>query len=215
MKTQLVRSNGYSISQAIRLLKLGEPLVFPTDTVYGLGALIDEAAVAKLYVVKGRAFDKPIAALIARPQALAQVADLDQLSPDRRALCELLIAHFWPGGLTLVLPAQPTVPAKMISGGSTVGVRMPNHPIALTILEQCGGALAVTSANQSGHPSPNSAEAALASLDGRLEMILDGGRQPMSLESSVLDLSSEHPRLLRAGAVTAEELRAAGVLLAI
>jgi L-threonylcarbamoyladenylate synthase len=121
---------------------------------------------------------------------------------------DALVARFWPGGLTLVVPRRPEVPDILCAGGPTVAVRMPDHPLALALIEAMGGALAVTSANLSGRPAPAEADQALADLDGRVALVLDGGRCPGGLASSVLDLSQHPPVLLRAGPREVAALRA-------
>jgi L-threonylcarbamoyladenylate synthase len=192
-----------SLAQAVEILRAGGVVAFPTDTVYGLGARAwDAAAVAQLYVAKGRAESKAIPILLASADALGEVAD--QVPP----LAWALAARFWPGPLTLVVPRQARVPDVVTGGGDTVAVRVPNHPVALQLIKALGEPLAATSANLSGAPSPVSADDVLSQLRGRIPLILDGGPCPGGLASTVLDLTREPPVILRRGPVSREDLRA-------
>jgi len=190
-----------ALPQAEQLLRLSDLVAFPTDTVYGLGALFtDPAAIEKLYLVKGREAAKAIAVLICDMTALSQVtAELSDLAAR-------LAKRFWPGPLTLVVPAHPDLPANL-SPLPTVGVRMPDHPVALALLRRTGP-LAVTSANLSGYPSARTAEEVLAQLDGHIPLILDGGETPGGLSSTVVDCTGNQPVILRQGPVTLEQLLA-------
>jgi L-threonylcarbamoyladenylate synthase len=191
-----------SLAQAVEILRAGGLVAFPTDTVYGLGARAwDAAAVAQLYVAKGRAESKAIPILLASADALGEVAD--QVPP----LAWALAARFWPGPLTLVVPRQARVPDVVTGGGDTVAVRVPNHPVALQLIKALGEPLAATSANLSGAPSPVSADDVLSQLRGRIPLILDGGPCPGGLASTVLDLTTEPPVILRRGPVSREDLR--------
>jgi L-threonylcarbamoyladenylate synthase len=200
LETRMISSNEPgTLEQAERLLHLGELVAFPTDTVYGLGALLaDPSAIEQLYVVKGREAAKAIAVLIGDETDLAQVAG---------ALSDLaarLAQRFWPGPLTLVVPAHPALPANL-SPLPTVGVRMPDHPVALALLRRTGP-LAVTSANLSGQPSARTAGEVFAQLNGRIPLILDGGETPGGLPSTVVDCTGGKPVILRQGPITPEQL---------
>lgn len=200
------------IAAAADIIAAGGVAVFPTDTVYGVGSLAwDEQAVAKLYSAKGRDFSKAIPVLVDGIGAVERVADLARLPLPMRRIAALLMRQFWPGGLTIVLPHKGNLPDRLTAGGTTIALRMPNHPITLALLAQCGGALAVTSANRSGNPSPTDAAAARADLDGLVDIILDGGPTPAGIESSIITLDGDVPRLLREGAISRDQLRAAGV----
>lgn len=177
-------------------------VAFPTDTVYGVGALVSRPdAIQRLYLVKGRAAGKAIAVLVGRVADLANVAG--ELSP----AAQILARHFWPGPLTLVLTKHPALPAA-ISPLPTVGVRQPDHPITGALLEQVGP-MAVTSANRSGEANSLTAADVLAQLAGRIELILDGGRVPGGVPSTVVDCTGAAPRVLREGPVTAAAIAAA------
>jgi L-threonylcarbamoyladenylate synthase len=200
------------IAAATDIISAGGVAVFPTDTVYGVGALAwDEQAVAKLYAAKGRDFSKPIPVLVSSSVAVDQVANLELLPLAMRQVAELLMQAFWPGGLTIVLPRDGGLPDRLTAGGATVGVRMPNHPLTLALLDQCGGALAATSANRSGHPSPTDAATARAELDGLVDIILDGGPAPGGVESTIISLDGDLPSILREGAISRDQIKAAGV----
>ena len=192
-----------AMDRAVEVLRSGEPLVFPTDTVYGVGCdLWSERSIARLYEVKQRPLSMPIPVLVGGVEQVEQVA---------REVPETffeLVKRYWPGGLTLVVRRRTSVPAILCAGGDTVAVRMPDNPIALALIARMGGALAVTSANRSGQPAPTTAQAAGEQLEGRVPLILDGGICPGGQASTLVNLSTQPPRLLRQGGVTAEALRA-------
>lgn len=194
-----------AIAEAAAVLKRGGLVAFPTDTVYGVGALVwDTAAVASIYVAKQRAPEKAIPLLVASKDALVPEHGLvgGQLPPtiDRLAAC------FWPGALTLVVPCSSRVPAVVTGGGNTVAMRVPDHPVALRLLAVLDAPLAATSANLSGQPSPLTAQEVMAQLAGRIDFVLDGGSCPGGIASTVLDLTCEPPRVLRAGPISATQL---------
>jgi L-threonylcarbamoyladenylate synthase len=189
------------IEQAAALLRAGELVAFPTDTVYGVGAVAwNREAVGKLYVAKLRALDKAIPILLADPADLAQVAHA--VSPTVRRLAE----HFWPGPLTLVVPRSAQVPDEVTSGGDSVAVRVPDHSLARALIRAAGAPLATTSANLSGGPSPVTAHEVSAQLAGRVAMILDGGRCPGGVACTVVDLTGPSPVVLRPGPISLEEI---------
>lgn len=192
-----------AIARAARVLQEGGLVAFPTETVYGLGAdALSGAAVARIFSAKGRPADNPLIVHV------ADVAAARGLVREFPALAERAAAALWPGPLTIVLPRGAVVPDITTAGQATVAIRVPAHPVALALLRACGRPLAAPSANRSGRPSPTLAAHVLADLDGRVELILDGGPTLHGLESSVLDLSRGRPMLLRRGSVTIEQLRA-------
>lgn len=182
---------------AVEMLRAGEVIAFPTDTVYGIGVRADSAAaIEKLYQVKARSMDKPIAVMIAD---LHQLEQLTESVPDTvRRLAEL----FWPGALTMVLPKRSNLPENLTSLPG-VGVRIPDHPFTLELL-RCCGPLAVTSANLSGQPEAVSAYAVMAQLGGKLALVVDGGESQGGIPSTVVDLSRASPRVLREGPITSK-----------
>jgi L-threonylcarbamoyladenylate synthase len=183
------------------LLRAGELVAFPTDTVYGVAALVwDPAAVAKLYAAKLRSLDKAIPVLLADPADLALVARGLSLAAIRIA------ARFWPGPLTLVVPKAARVPAEVTAGGDSVAVRVPAHDLARALIRAAGAPLATTSANLSGQPSPVTAEEVAAQLAGRIAMILDGGPCPGGVPSTVVDLTAGRPVILRPGPIALEQI---------
>jgi len=191
-----------AMDSAVEVLRAGEPLVFPTDTVYGIGCdLWSERAIAGLYAAKQRPTSMPIPVLVSDVEQVAQVT---RELPE--AFHELARRH-WPGGVTLIVWRDARVPDILCAGGDTVAVRMPNDPIALALIARMGGVLAVTSANLSGQPAPTTAEAAQAQLDGRVPLILDAGVSPGGQASTIVNLTTRPPRLLRQGGVTLETLR--------
>jgi L-threonylcarbamoyladenylate synthase len=192
-----------AIAQAARLLTAGGLVVFPTDTVYGIGAhAFDRGAIKRLYAAKMRPRDKAI------PVLLASAADLSLVARRVPSLARRLAEAFWPGALTIVLPRHPALPAALTGGGDSVAIRVPDHPAARALIEALAAPLAGTSANLSGQPSPITAEEAAAQLGGRVELILDGGPCAGGVPSTVLDLTCDPPCVLRAGPVTKTALRA-------
>jgi L-threonylcarbamoyladenylate synthase len=203
MRTEIVHAESDdALRRAVQVLQAGGLIAFPTDTVYGVAALAwDEGAVKRLYEAKERPAQKAIPLLISDAGQLSRVATLP---PQFVALP----ARFWPGGLTLVLPKTAIVP-EAVSAGPSVAVRVPDLPLARDLIRRAGGALAVTSANVSGRPSPVTAQEVEAQLGGRIALILDGGPCREGVPSTVLDCSVQPPALLRRGAISEADLRAA------
>ena len=190
-----------AIAAAARVLRGGGLVAFPTETVYGLGALaLDEAAVASVFAAKGRPSSDPLIV------HLADAADLAGVASDLPPLALSLAARLWPGPLTLVLPRHPYIPAAVSAGQQTVAVRVPDHPVARALIA-AAGPLVAPSANRFGRPSPTSAAHVLLDLDGRIDMVLDAGQTRVGVESTVLDLTSDPPRVLRPGGIAIELLR--------
>lgn len=186
-----------AIATAARLLRQGELVIFPTDTVYGIGANpFDTAAIQRLYQAKGRPADKGIPILLAERQLLRRITT--PLPADRQRWLEPVLEQGWPGALTLILPRHPDLPAAL-SPNAGIAVRLPDHPVAQAIIRAAGGAVATSSANRSGEAPAVTAAEALAALDGRVAAVVDGGRAPGGVPSTVLDLTGPTPRLLRAG----------------
>jgi L-threonylcarbamoyladenylate synthase len=175
---------------------------FPTETVYGLGAnVFDEEAIRQIFLAKGRPRDNPLIAHIHSPDQVALLAR--HVSPAAASLME----RFFPGPLTVILPKHRAVPPAATAGLDTIGVRMPRHKLALAFLACCGFPVAAPSANRSGRPSPTTWQAVADNLGGRIPCILQGGRTEVGLESTVVDCTARRPLILRAGAVTLEQLR--------
>ncbi|HEY4255400.1 MAG TPA: L-threonylcarbamoyladenylate synthase [Chlamydiales bacterium] len=192
----------HEIETAIQLLKSGEPVAMPTETVYGLAApLFNAEAVRKVFVLKGRPLDNP---LIAHVSSLTMV---DLIAENLPPSFYRLASHFWPGPLTLIVPRRKEVPEIVSAGHPTIAVRMPSHPLALQLIEGIGP-LVAPSANLSGKPSPTTAAHVLEDLEGRLSAILDGGACSLGIESTVLSLVHVVPTLMRPGSIRKEELEA-------
>ena len=186
---------------AAEVLARGGLIVFPTDTVYGVAAAVDHPeAVARLYHVKGRPLDRPIPVL---------VSDLDQvprLTGEVDQLVLALLQRFWPGALTLAVPAAPWLPREIVRDTGRVGLRMPDHPLALAIIAAAGGALATTSANRSGEPEARTAAEAVAALGDRVDLIIDGGPAPGGVPSTVLVVDGRRLTVARRGALDPEDI---------
>lgn len=192
----------HAIATAAQILHDGGLVAFPTETVYGLGAdAYNQAAIARIYAAKQRPLSDPLIVHVAGRQ---QVMDVAESIPP---LADLLMEYFWPGPLTLILPRRASVPDIVAAGGPTLGIRMPDHPVALSLLHTAGIPVAAPSANRFMHTSPTTAGHVLADLDGRIDCILDGGPCPVGIESTVLDITSSPPRILRPGGVTREALQ--------
>src|SRR6266566_5503385 len=190
------------IERAAALIRRGEVVVFPTETVYGLGAdALQTRAVEGIFAAKGRPFSDPLIVHIAGEDALK---DLTSAIP---AQVKQLTRAFWPGPLTLILPRSRLVPKLVTAGLETVAVRMPGHPVALALIRAAGSPIAAPSANRFMHVSPTTAQHALADLDGRVPLILDGGPCAVGVESTVLDLCATVPTILRPGGISLEALR--------
>lgn len=190
------------IGRGAAVLRGGGLVAFPTETVYGLGALPSRSdALVRLFQVKGRPKTKPL---------ILHVTDQDMARPLAAhwpAVAGALAEAFWPGPLTLVLPAAAPVPAVVRGGGPTVGIRVPAHPIALALVHAVGEPVAAPSANRSGAPSPTTARHVVEDLGGLVDLVIDGGPTPVGVESTVVDLAQVPPVLLRPGAVPVEALR--------
>jgi len=193
-----------ALARAAAVLAAGGLVAFPTDTVYGLAALPSSSeAVERLYAVKERPRNRPIPVLLSDSKLLERVASVPAQT---RRLVESLVARFWPGGLTLVLPKTAAVP-EVVTGGPSVAARVPDLQLARDLIREAGGVLAVTSANLSGRPSPCTAAEVEADLGKRIELILDGGPCPGGIPSTLLDCTASPPSILRHGAISAEDLR--------
>lgn len=204
-QTRLLHANRKEdIAEAGRLLRAGEIVAIPTETVYGLAAnALDGDAVRKIFEAKGRPQDNP---LIVHISALSQLEALvEEIPPLVYAMAE----HFWPGPLTMVMKKSALIPDQTSAGLDTVGIRMPSHPAARAIIEAAGVPLAAPSANTSGKPSPTSARDTLDDMDGKIPAIVDGGACSVGVESTVVDMTRPTPQILRPGAITEEMIAAA------
>ena len=191
------------LSRVGECLRKGGLCAMPTETVYGLAAdALNETAVRRIFAAKGRPQDNPLIVHIAD---LAQLPPLVQHVPDA---AYALAAAYWPGPLTIILPKADCIPDAVSCGLPTVAVRMPSHPVARAMIRAAGVPLAAPSANTSGKPSPTTAQHVLHDMDGKIDMIVDGGRSDVGVESTVVTLCTEPPRLLRPGGITLAQLRA-------
>jgi L-threonylcarbamoyladenylate synthase len=193
--TRTMHTDAGAIAEASRVLAAGELVAFPTETVYGLGAdATNGAAVARLYAAKGRPRFNPLIVHVADRAAAQRLGKFD-------GTASALAAAFWPGPLTLVLPKTGDCPvAELATAGlDTIAVRVPNHPVAHALIEAAGRPLVAPSANRSGHVSPTTAAHVAADLNGRIDLILDGGSTPVGVESTIVACLSERPVLLRPG----------------
>lgn len=190
-----------NIERAAELLHAGELVAFPTETVYGLGANArNPAALAKIFAAKGRPADHPL--IVHLPSA----AHLERWARDIPAAARALAEKFWPGPLTLILKRHPDVPDAVTGGQDTVGLRIPNHPVALELLQAFGDGIAAPSANKFGRISPTTAQHVRDDLGAAVPLILDGGPCQVGIESTILDLSGPRTRLLRPGMLTAIDI---------
>ena len=202
MQTKVISAQEPGVVQmAAEIIKNGGLVAIPTETVYGLGANgLDENAVAKIFAVKGRPQDNPLILHICGPE---QIGDFCKDVPD----CAYALAEaFWPGPLTMVLPAKEIVPKRTTGGLTTVAVRCPDSDVTREIIRISGVPLAAPSANLSGKPSTTTAEHVRHDHDGKIELIVDGGPCRVGVESTIVDLTEERPQLLRPGGITPEQL---------
>jgi len=202
VKIEDIQKDAPEILLAAETLRRGGLVALPTETVYGIAAdALNPEAVAKIFEAKGRPPDNPL---------IVHIAGWEQLEPLVSAIppgTEALARAFWPGPLTMVLPKSPRVPYVVSGGLETVAVRMPSHPCAREIIARSGLPVAAPSANLSGRPSPTTASHCMTDLDGKVELIVDGGACAVGVESTVVTLADSPPRLLRPGAVTLSQLR--------
>lgn len=204
MQTQLVNITSEALAQAGALIRSGELVAFPTETVYGLGAnALDAAAVKRIFEAKGRPGDNPL---------IVHISHLDQLAPliavKPSPMARALMDACWPGPMTLIFPKSEAVPMAVTAGLDTVAVRFPAHPAARALIDAARRPIAAPSANRSGRPSPTTAQHVLEDMDGRIPLILDGGACDVGLESTVIDVTGDIPRILRPGGVTPERIAA-------
>ena len=202
MQTEIISAEHKEALQiALVILHKGGLVAFPTDTVYGLGALaFNGTAVESIYLAKDRPIEKAI------PVLIGDVMDLEKVSDDIPDEARTLASHFWPGPLTVIVPKKPTLP-EAVSATSTVGVRVPDHPVARELLG-AAGPMAVTSANISGQPSPATAQEVFDQLKGRIELIIDGGRTPGGVPSTLVDCTGSEIKVLREGPISLEQILA-------
>ena len=201
MFTRIFGTTTEEIKQAAKIIKEGGLVAFPTETVYGLGAdALNSEAVGKVYAAKGRPSDNPMIVHISSKD------DLSKLTPELTADMKKLMDAFWPGPLTMVVPALEIIPKVTTGGLDTVGIRMPSEPAAAELIRLSGVPIAAPSANLSGKPSPTSYKHAADDLDGRIDGIIAGGDCEAGIESTVVDMTEEIPSVLRPGIITAEQL---------
>lgn len=205
MQTRVIdiRTNkNEALEEASELLKNGEVVGIPTETVYGLAAnALDEEAVKKIYIAKGRPSDNPL---------IVHISDISELSPLVKEIPEkvkVMASAFWPGPLTMIMKKSDVIPSVTSGGLSTVAIRIPENEYARAIIKSAGVPLAAPSANLSGSPSPTNAKYVFDDMNGRIPLIIDGGASKIGVESTVITFATEIPTVLRPGGVTVEEIR--------
>ena len=204
MNTRVLKPDSEAIREAAQLIREGKLVGIPTETVYGLGAdALNPEAVASIFEAKGRPGDNPLIVHIDDAEELRPLIAVEP-SPAARAL----MAAYWPGPLTLIFPKSALVPLRTTGGLNTVAVRMPSHPIARALIRAAGCPIAAPSGNRSGRPSPTTAAHMFEDMDGRIPLILDGGACDVGVESTVVDMTGDVPRILRPGGVTREQIAA-------
>ena len=202
MKTEIIAADSpHAIQRALDVLQAGGLVAFPTDTVYGVGArAFDGKAVEAIYTAKDRPIEKAIPVLIGDGE------DITKTTSEVPAMARKLAERFWPGPLTIILPKRSDLPDS-VSATNTVGVRVPDHRVAREVL-RAAGPMAVTSANISGQPSPSTAEEVFMQLNGRIALILDGGKTPGGVPSTVVDCTGTQPIVIREGPISFREILA-------
>lgn len=197
----LVMKGEKALEKGAALIASGEVVAFPTETVYGLGAdAFNGDAVKKIFEAKGRPSDNPLIVHI------SEIKDLEGLVSEVSEGAEKVIEKFMPGPITVIMKKSEKVPYSVTAGLETVGIRMPSHPVANAFIRACGTPIAAPSANRSTHISPTSAEHVFEDMNGRIPLIIDGGDCEVGIESTIIDMSTDVPTILRPGAVTAEML---------
>ncbi len=202
METRIFENTTEDLKAAAQLIQNGETVIFPTETVYGLGAnALESAAVEKIFKAKGRPSDNPLIVHISKAE------DMDTLAEEIPQSAVMIAEKFWPGPLTIILKKKPCVPDTVSAGLDTVGIRLPENEVARNFIAECGVPVAAPSANISGKPSPTSFKHVFEDMDGRVAGIIRGGECKVGVESTVIDLTSENPTVLRPGGVSVEQLR--------
>ena len=185
-------------------IKKGSLIIYPTDTVYGLGAIVtNEQSINNIYLAKSRSFTSPLIALLSSVDKVEEVATI---SDENREVLEKLAHAFWPGALTVILKRKEHIPSIMVSGGDTIGVRIPNLDLAIKIIDLAGGILATTSANISGEASPKSYDELSEAIKSKVDILIDSGECKLGEASTIIDLTSNVPKILRKGAISIEEI---------
>lgn len=203
--TRLFSSSEHHIAEAAQLLRSGELVAFPTETVYGLGARVfDESAVRRIFVAKGRPSDNPLIVHCAEKVDVERVSE--SLDESRQVLFDALYEAFCPGALTILLPKHPSVPDSVTAGLETVAVRFPAHSLAQALIRAVGEPLVAPSANRSGYPSPTTAQHVMSDLEGRIAAVIDGGACSVGIESTVVNILAPELTILRPGSITKEQL---------
>ncbi len=202
METRIFENTTEDLKAAAQLIKAGETVIFPTETVYGLGAnALDSKAVGKIFQAKGRPSDNPLIVHISK------VSDMDALAEVIPECAVALAEKFWPGPLTIILKKKPCVPDTVSAGLKTVGIRLPENEIARNFIEECGVPIAAPSANISGKPSPTSFAHVYEDMNGRVAGIIKGDECKVGVESTVIDMTADTPTVLRPGGISVEQLR--------
>ena len=200
MQTKILQPTEENLILASELIKRGELVAFPTETVYGLGADgLNEAACKKIFAAKGRPSDKPLSLHVASLEMVEQVAKINSQA-------KKLFVAFCPGALTIILPKNKIVPDFVTCGKSSVGIRFPANEVALSLIRLAGVPIAAPSANLSGKTPPNTAQEVFDNLSGKIPLILDGGQCEFGISSTIIDLTTSEPKILRHGAISAEKI---------
>jgi L-threonylcarbamoyladenylate synthase len=195
------------LAEAVKLLKENQVVAFPTETVYGLGAnALEPEAVKHIFQAKGRPSDNPLIVHISSLEMLSSLLPSTNKASKALEIYKPILDQLWPGPLTILIPRSPKIPLSVTGGHETVAIRMPSHPVALKLIENCGFPLAAPSANTSGRPSPTQASHVFGDLQNRIPLILDGGDCDCGIESTVLDGLRSPPVVLRPGSITYESL---------
>ncbi len=200
MKTEIITASSTdAIQQTLAVLQVGGLVAFPTDTVYGVGALaFDNKAVESIYIAKDRPVEKAI------PVLIGDAEDINKVASEVPLMAKKLVEQLWPGPLTIIVPKHLGLPDS-VSATNTVGVRVPDHIVARSVL-RAAGPMAVTSANLSGQPSPSTAEEVFTQLNGRIALILDGGKTPGGVPSTLVDCTGSQPIVVRQGPISLNQI---------
>lgn len=195
-----------SLEEIKTAINFGKTIIYPTDTVYGLGATMKNInALKKIYQIKNRNFEMPLIALVS---SWDKIDMLGEVNPDNKEIIKILIEKYWPGSLTIIIKKRDNIPDLMVAGKNTIGIRMPDHHLALEIIKCAGGILPTTSANISGEPSPSSYEELSEKIKKKVDIVVDGGQSPIAIPSTILDVTESNTiKILREGAITIDKIK--------
>jgi L-threonylcarbamoyladenylate synthase len=203
MNQLIFDKNNINYDVIVESIKKGDLIIYPTDTVYGVGGALNLTSIEKIYKAKERNFTSPLIALVSNLDKIEQIAIIPEKFQEQ---ANKLMKKFWPGGLTIIFEKKESIPNMMVADGKTVGIRMPDHPLALKIIEMVGGILPTTSANISGDKTPAAFSEISEKFKKRIKILVDDGKCPKGFESTIVDITGNEIKLLREGIISRNEI---------